>query len=267
MHVVAFAIVHRLFRSLDDGNKNEKVCSHSKQYTSRCLTSLFCANSLSAQHTAHTFLLAHSLPLRSHSALKLCAIRLHLSRFWHLFSLYFTLSLAVLEIVFCIRARSEFQHLFCHDKERSAKNTSSTVSKTITCEKRDVPHANHKTFHFICVCNNFACRYFGGNSLEWTKNVGECDSKFFGNSKQNISRTEEIRARHLCQFELHSNFEVLPSNILTYIHNVHDGFIHRHPHTCRRTWHTAYLTGNVLCHCNKYSCVAHCASLIITFSA
>lgn len=44
-------IVHRLFRSLDDGNKNEKVCSHSKQYTSRCLTSLFCANSLSAQHT------------------------------------------------------------------------------------------------------------------------------------------------------------------------------------------------------------------------
>lgn len=108
-----FSIVHRLFRSLDDGNKNEKVCSHSKQYTSHCLTSLFCANSLSTLHThSHTRALR---PALVHS-FKLCTLRSHLSRFWHLFSFYFTLSLAVLKMAVHIRTWSEFQHLFYHGR-------------------------------------------------------------------------------------------------------------------------------------------------------
>lgn len=154
--------------------KTKKVCSHSKQYTSHCSTTLFCANSLSTL-LIHTLPLSLSFPLSATLFLldlELHTLRSHLSRFWHLFSFYFTLSLAVLKMVLFLHSHMEWIPApILSRQERNARNTSSTVSKTITCEKRDVPHANHKTFHFICVCNNFLAGILG-NSLEWTKNVG-----------------------------------------------------------------------------------------------
>lgn len=150
IYAFGFVIVHRLFRSVDGGNKSEKkVCSHSKQYRihqHHCLTTLFHADSHSTPYAyAHTH--THIPSAASHSCwFSSCT----LSRFWHLFSFYFTLSLAELKIVFHIRALCIVEwipELILLQLEWNARKTSSTVSKTITCEKRDVPHDNHKTFH------------------------------------------------------------------------------------------------------------------------
>lgn len=116
------------------------------------------------QHHTHT----HSLP-RSYSVLN-CA------RFAHTFSgfdIYFHFILLYF-IISCAGNCFSYSHTeripapILSRQKRSAENTSSTVSETITCEKRDVPHANHKTFHFICVCNNFLAGILG-NSLEWSE--------------------------------------------------------------------------------------------------
>lgn len=76
----------------------------------------------------------------------------------------FTLSLGVRGRLFLVFA-SQF-HRTCSKRMRW---TSSTVSRTISPEERDLQHANHKSCHF----NMCFAGAFGRNSLEWVKMLSD----------------------------------------------------------------------------------------------
>lgn len=176
---------------------------------------ILCKLTFSTAHThTHTCFFLLTLP-RSHSGPKLCAIRSHLSRFWHLFSLYFTLSLAVLKIVFHIRARrNEFQHLFYHDRNgvlgtHHQQCQKQSPVKSVTCHMPIIK----PSILYICVCNNFLAGIFGEILLSERKMLVCATQWILWQFEAKYFPVQDGFARVTC---VNLNF-IQISNILTFI--------------------------------------------------